>query len=55
MAKIKREPTVQEIRNLAAAAQIDERTAKKALTKGVESIRTRSIKDKIRAVLKGLP
>ena len=51
MAKTKRVPTVAEIRNLAAKAQVDERTAKKALTNGVESIRTRDVKDRIKAAL----
>jgi hypothetical protein len=49
---MKNEPTVKQIRELAAEANVDERTAKKALTEGVETIRTRDVKERLRAAMK---
>ena len=52
MAKARPEPTVKEVRELAARANCDERTARKALTKGVESIRTRDVKERLREAMR---
>jgi hypothetical protein len=48
----KRAPTQREIIALAAAANVDPRTAKRALVHGVEAIRGEEVRARLRAAMK---
>lgn len=50
--KSKNEPSEKEVLELAAKAQVDPRTARKALTKGVEALRNRFLKERVREAMK---